>query len=194
MKVYCASCNKRFSAQLKRQIVRCSHCDRQVSVNPERPFTKIWFLFLVAMPFVAAYSQFSASGWSLDVVGAFGFLLAIPLAIFFFSMYFSGTETPDMTKVTPTLVAPEAAVRVEFVSPPTKPKASTTITGVVFISAFLAWGLFYIFYLRPMMNIWLAQFISGYPAMLHLVPLVGLPVLMAIGVGKLLGSGKKDAA
>lgn len=46
-------------------------------------------------------------------------------------------------------------------------------------SVFLVWGYFYLTRVRPAMNQWLAQYISGYPAMLHLIPILGVPIAVA---------------
>ena len=50
---------------------------------------------------------------------------------------------------------------------------------------FIAWVWFYLFQIVPMMNAWLAQYIPSYPALLHLFPLLGVPILIMASVGKI---------
>lgn len=69
-----------------------------------------------------------------------------------------------------------------------KPQAPQTgwIALVIFI-VFLVWGYYYLFTLRPIMNNWLAHYIGGYPAILHLVPVLAVPALAAIVLAKIFG-------
>ncbi len=51
---------------------------------------------------------------------------------------------------------------------------------VVMLVVFLVWGYIYLVDLRPLLNAWLAQYISGYPAMLHLFPILAVPILVLL--------------
>lgn len=67
----------------------------------------------------------------------------------------------------------------------------------LFFCGFLVWGWYYLFVLRPRMNEWLAQYISGYPAMLHVFPIIGVPVAVfaaILGIVKLARRGRGGAA
>ena len=70
-------------------------------------------------------------------------------------------------------------------------KAPRWMALVVFL-LFLIWGWFYLFVLRIELNNWLAKFISGYPAVLHLFPLLAVPVGVVILLSKLF-SGKQKS-
>ncbi len=39
--------------------------------------------------------------------------------------------------------------------------------------------------LRPILNAWLAQYVSGYPAIFHLVPILGIPISVVALVQKI---------
>jgi len=62
---------------------------------------------------------------------------------------------------------------------------------VIFLS-FLVWGYYYLFTLRPALNRWLSQFVDGYPAMLHLFPILSVPVLIAVIISRV-DQSKKEA-
>jgi hypothetical protein len=48
----------------------------------------------------------------------------------------------------------------------------------LFLSLFIGWIAFYLLVIRPAMNAWLAQYIHSYPAILHFIPLLGLPFVL----------------
>jgi hypothetical protein len=58
---------------------------------------------------------------------------------------------------------------------------------IVMLVVFVGWGYEYLFVLRPIMNAWLAQYISGYPAILHVFPILAVPILVAMPLGWLFG-------
>lgn len=80
--------------------------------------------------------------------------------------------------------------------PPKSLKTEILVWGVIAgaVVAFLAWGWFYLFVLRPQMNLWLSHYISGYPAMLHVFPIVGVPILVGGAVGYVAKSLSKNKA
>ena len=45
---------------------------------------------------------------------------------------------------------------------------------------FLVWGYYYLFTLRPMMNQSLAGSIGSYPAFLHLIPILAVPIFCGV--------------
>lgn len=57
-------------------------------------------------------------------------------------------------------------------------KTSGKVVLLVF-GSFLVWCYVYLVILRPLINAWLAQYVSGYPAMLHMIPLIGVPIALA---------------
>jgi hypothetical protein len=66
-----------------------------------------------------------------------------------------------------------------------------TMQVMVCLTAFVVWLPVYLIYVRPEMNGHLAEFgVTGYPAILHLLPVIGVPVFFAYLVGRLAGSGK----
>lgn len=50
--------------------------------------------------------------------------------------------------------------------------------GSLFLVTFIVWLPVYLFVVRPLMNDVLFQYISSYPAMVHLVPIFGVPWLL----------------
>lgn len=66
-----------------------------------------------------------------------------------------------------------------------KPRQGGGPQALALVAAFLVWTPTYLLYVRPPMNAWLAQFISGYPALLHLVPILGPIVLLALAMARL---------
>lgn len=47
-----------------------------------------------------------------------------------------------------------------------------------FLVSFVVWLPVYLMLVRPVINGFLAQYITSYPAMLHLVPIFGLPITL----------------
>lgn len=80
-------------------------------------------------------------------------------------------------------------------SAPSEPEVSETQPPGWFVAAFfmffLAWAWLYLSVLRPEMNHWLAQYMSAYPAMLHLIPIIGLPVFVAFCLGPLFSKPRR---
>ena len=73
-------------------------------------------------------------------------------------------------------------------------KRANDRVGVVIVLVFLAWLPTYLLLVRPTLNNWLAQYISAYPAMLHLVPIIGLPAIIAVVLGKIYPPPKSNSA
>lgn len=57
-------------------------------------------------------------------------------------------------------------------------KKANDRVGILLVSIFLIWLPVYLLFVRPALNNWLAQYINSYPAAFHLVPIIGLPVLV----------------
>jgi hypothetical protein len=76
-----------------------------------------------------------------------------------------------------------------------KPSKVTAMLGLLlmlaFIAGYIAWVYVYLAMLRPRINEWLGDYITSYPAMLHLFPLIGLPVLVIWVAGGVLKLGRK---
>lgn len=64
-------------------------------------------------------------------------------------------------------------------------KAEGMMTAVLLL-VFIVWTPVYLFWVRPKMNLFLANYISGYPAMLHLVPILAPVVIIALVASKFL--------
>lgn len=193
MKFRCASCKKIMNAPLKRRILQCDRCGTHVLVNTQRPFSNIVFLFFIAMPFVAGYSTLSGGSWHITDLAASAALFIIPAGIYFIIMFFSGTKVVDPAQFPRELVYernPSDAHPAPGPSDPQPARGSMKVFTALFLLGFLAWTYVYLFKLRPIMNAWLAQYISEYPAMLHLIPIIGLPVLVWIALLKLFGNDK----
>jgi hypothetical protein len=81
-------------------------------------------------------------------------------------------------------------------SRPRSVKTEILVWGVIVgaVIGFLGWGWFYLFVLRPQMNLWLSHYISGYPAMLHVFPIVGVPILVGAAIGQLARLLRKRSA
>jgi hypothetical protein len=76
----------------------------------------------------------------------------------------------------------------------TRAKKASDRAGIVVFLVFLAWLPTYLIVVRPVLNNWLAQYINSYPAMLHLVPIIGLPVLIALVLSKFFPPPKANDA
>ena len=46
------------------------------------------------------------------------------------------------------------------------------------VAMFVVWVPVYLWGIRPALNVWASQYVSGYPAILHLVPILGLPIIL----------------
>ena len=55
------------------------------------------------------------------------------------------------------------------------------LRSILIMSAFVAWVYFYLWHVRPVINGILFRFLPGYPALLHLLPIFGDPIVI-IGV------------
>jgi hypothetical protein len=66
-------------------------------------------------------------------------------------------------------------------SQPKKPDALVWLALFIFIM-FLAWVGYYLVVLRPQINQWAFKYVTSYPAMLHLIPLVGGPILVMAAI------------
>lgn len=58
--------------------------------------------------------------------------------------------------------------------------------ALVLFAIFLVWCPVYLFLIRPVLNEYLAAYVSGYPAMLHLLPILVPIVIVAIVMAKAL--------
>lgn len=59
---------------------------------------------------------------------------------------------------------------------------------LLFFVGFLVWGYIYLFHLRPIFNAWAFQYVGSYPAMVHVFPIIGGPIVVGLlfhYVGKL---------
>jgi hypothetical protein len=56
-------------------------------------------------------------------------------------------------------------------------RALTMESAVIFVSFFF-WLPIYLIYVRPVINGYVGRYISGYPAILHLIPIFGVPFLL----------------
>lgn len=57
-------------------------------------------------------------------------------------------------------------------------KRANDRVGLIIVVMFIVWIPIYLWVVRPILNEWLAQYVSGYPAMFHLVPTLGLPLFI----------------
>ena len=64
---------------------------------------------------------------------------------------------------------------------PANPKNQPSARGlfVIFV-IFLVWGYYYLFSLRPIFNQWIFRYVNSYPAILHLFPILAVPVVIAV--------------
>ena len=46
--------------------------------------------------------------------------------------------------------------------------------------AFIGWLVAYFVYIRPVINSFLFRFVSSYPAGLHLIPIIGIPLVLLV--------------
>ena len=56
--------------------------------------------------------------------------------------------------------------------------------GFVIILVFLVWVPVYLVWVRPVINQWASQYVDSYPAVLHAIPAIGLPLLVALAYEK----------
>ena len=52
--------------------------------------------------------------------------------------------------------------------------------GFVIILVFVLWFPVYLVWVRPVINQWASQYVEFYPAVLHAIPAIGLPLLVAL--------------
>jgi hypothetical protein len=63
---------------------------------------------------------------------------------------------------------------------------------LLFLIAFTGWACYYAFVLRPQVNRWAFQYVSGYPAILHVIPIIGVPIVIGAAVGAVVKLFKKS--
>jgi hypothetical protein len=56
--------------------------------------------------------------------------------------------------------------------------------GYAIILVFVVWFPVYLVWVRPIFNRWAFQYVDSYPAELHVVPVLALPLLAAFGYEK----------
>ena len=57
--------------------------------------------------------------------------------------------------------------------------------GYIIVVGFIIWFPVYLIWVRPILNGWAGQYVDSYPAVLHAVPAIGLPLLAAYGYEKI---------
>jgi len=57
-------------------------------------------------------------------------------------------------------------------------KRANDRVGLLVVAMFVVWVPVYLWGIRPALNVWASQYVSGYPAILHLVPILGLPIML----------------
>ena len=194
-KIRCTRCHGVVSAPLRRHIAKCGKCGTDLQINPERPFFNVFFLFALVMPFVAGYSTVWNGGWKFSDLVACASLFILPLVIYVVIIFFSGAKTVPASRRPPTLDAqrpgePRSAVSQDVPRAKMDGTKNPGAPGWMVLSVlgvFLAWAYFYLVHVRPVMNAWLAQYISGYPAMFHLIPMLGVPIVFAVVLEKVAG-------
>ena len=68
---------------------------------------------------------------------------------------------------------------------PAKPEASKAAV-FLFFAIFCGWLFVYLYYLRPIVNAWASQYVSSFPAFLHLVPIFGVLFAIVVPIGWLM--------
>jgi len=63
---------------------------------------------------------------------------------------------------------------------PANSRNGSNVASIVVFLLFLLWLPTYLIVVRPVLNQWLAKYFDWYPAILHLVPIIGLPVLVGL--------------
>jgi hypothetical protein len=56
--------------------------------------------------------------------------------------------------------------------------------ALLIVAIFVVWCPVYLVFVRPMLNEFVAGYVSSYPAMLHLIPILGPVVLLAWLMGR----------
>jgi hypothetical protein len=64
-------------------------------------------------------------------------------------------------------------------------KKGEAISVLILLAFFLIWCPTYVFVVRPMINAWLSSYVSGYPAMLHLIPILAPVIVLAWVLSKI---------
>jgi hypothetical protein len=77
---------------------------------------------------------------------------------------------------------------VGFLTPLT---SADKVQGAVIILSFIAWLPVYLLIVRPIMNRYLAHYVDRYPAMLHLIPILLVPVAFTVIV-RWLGRSRRN--
>ncbi len=63
--------------------------------------------------------------------------------------------------------------------------------GVIVVLSFVVWLPVYLFWVRAAVNGFVFKYVDGYPAMLHLFPLIGVPCLLALAYARLAGAWRR---
>jgi len=81
--------------------------------------------------------------------------------------------------------------------PSSTAKAAGIVGAVLIIGAFVGWVAFYLLVLRPPLLDYIMSSMGWssmrFPAMLHLIPIIGVPVLLGLALAKIFGT-KRPAA
>lgn len=72
-------------------------------------------------------------------------------------------------------------------------KAAPLWVVAVMLIVLLVWGYVYLFILRPAMNAWLAHYISWYPAVIHVVPILAVPIFIGMLLTSIFGTVPQPA-
>lgn len=196
-KIRCPKCKRFTSVPFRKGVSTCQCCRAYLFFNPERPFFNAGFLLFLVIPFIPLIVELTSSPLDfkkvLAQVGVLPLLLLLPMMIYVPVIVFDSTKTVDPKDIEPQIGG--KLMNTKAPTPPSPPQEKTQAhPGVVLgiFVGFLAWCYAYLFVLRPVMNAWLAQYIKGYPAMLHILPLLGVPILLGVVIGKLFS--KKTSA
>jgi hypothetical protein len=65
--------------------------------------------------------------------------------------------------------------------------------GFVIVLVFVLWFPLYLVWVRPVINQWASQYVESYPAVLHAVPAIGLPLLVALVYEKFVMWRRRDS-
>lgn len=189
VKTLCPKCKRLTRTPFRTCFTQCERCNTRFFFIPTKILFNVGFLIFLVMPFVplvATISMGLPDAESFLTLIAFSLVaLCLPLLIYGLAIVFGSTRLPTAEEVKRYEHIETLSVDLNAPASRTSSHERPSANGfllLIFFIGFLVWCYVYLALLRPMLNEWLFQYINSYPALLHIVPLLGGPILVAFVV------------
>lgn len=185
-RIRCPNCRNFVSVPMWRELVQCPTCSWGMAIRWAKPFFNLFFLLTLLPVIICGYDLLSHPVTLVGDLLPLPFSALLALVVYELLMMFFGAKSVYWPKASTSETVPGGAG-----APPAQPEAKNNQPPalvallLVFIAAYVAWVYFYLTAIRPLVNSWAFQYVSAYPASLHLLPLVGLPLVLIAGTVKL---------